>query len=135
MLERRHLSYSSGHQDIRTSGHLDIRTSGHLSMQSMSSRSRSWQDEAKVAVCNLCAVSFGPARWKHHCRLCGTVFCDSCSSYYMELKQIPECEVCPFPKDQWLTDPLRCCMLCKKRVLECYPDGRGGESKTVSDRN
>jgi hypothetical protein len=75
-------------------------------MESMASAKR-WQDEGAVTKCS-CLTPYSSTCWKHHCRLCGTIFCDSCSSYYMPLREIPETELCPYPvATHWLTDPIR----------------------------
>jgi len=29
-------------------------------------------------VCNQCKSSFGVLLWRHHCRICGVIFCDGC---------------------------------------------------------
>ncbi|KAL8293265.1 hypothetical protein RQP46_000959 [Phenoliferia psychrophenolica] len=34
-----------------------------------------WQDDASVARCPICSVSFGLKTRRHHCRLCGRVVC------------------------------------------------------------
>lgn len=39
-----------------------------------------WVDEDLVKLCPSCARSFNLARRKHHCRLCGGVVCDDCST-------------------------------------------------------
>lgn len=39
-----------------------------------------WIDEDNVKLCPNCAKSFNFARRKHHCRLCGGVICNDCST-------------------------------------------------------
>ena len=39
-----------------------------------------WKDSSAVTSCALCKTSFGLLVRRHHCRLCGDVFCHSCSS-------------------------------------------------------
>ncbi|CAI2170885.1 3009_t:CDS:2 [Funneliformis geosporum] len=40
-----------------------------------------WEDDASVTTCPLCGTSFGMiTNRKHHCRLCGRVVCEKCSS-------------------------------------------------------
>uniref|UniRef100_A0A182LZ36 FYVE-type domain-containing protein n=1 Tax=Anopheles culicifacies TaxID=139723 RepID=A0A182LZ36_9DIPT len=40
-----------------------------------------WIDGKLVKLCPTCAKSFGITRRQHHCRVCGSVMCDSCSRY------------------------------------------------------
>ena len=39
----------------------------------------SWQSDAEVSQCTLCASTFKWTRRKHHCRLCGRIVCNACS--------------------------------------------------------
>ena len=39
-----------------------------------------WVADGDAAVCRVCGRSFGPLRRRHHCRACGGVVCDACSS-------------------------------------------------------
>ncbi|XP_033335667.2 hepatocyte growth factor regulated tyrosine kinase substrate [Megalopta genalis] len=55
---------------------------------------------ADANVCHRCRVSFGLILRKHHCRACGQVFCDQCSSKASTLpkfgieKEVRVCEAC-----------------------------------------
>ncbi|XP_066590256.1 rabenosyn-5 [Prorops nasuta] len=40
-----------------------------------------WIDEKDVNLCPSCAKSFHVARRKHHCRLCGSIMCHSCTAF------------------------------------------------------
>ena len=40
-----------------------------------------WIPDERVRACFGCSVAFSFMRRKHHCRLCGRVFCDACTSY------------------------------------------------------
>lgn len=40
-----------------------------------------WLDGATVTRCPSCASSFNLTRRKHHCRLCGSIMCNSCSCF------------------------------------------------------
>lgn len=57
-----------------------------------------WMDDKQVKECSLCQQSFSVTRRKHHCRLCGNVFCQSCSDNKMELasssKPVRVCDTC-----------------------------------------
>eukprot|EP01126_Amoeba_proteus_P029925 TRINITY_DN2956_c0_g2_i2.p1 TRINITY_DN2956_c0_g2~~TRINITY_DN2956_c0_g2_i2.p1 ORF type:complete len:240 (-),score=28.65 TRINITY_DN2956_c0_g2_i2:151-870(-) len=46
----------------------------------------SWEDSSKVTECGLCQSSFNILALKHHCRACGKVFCDDCTSKRMILR-------------------------------------------------
>lgn len=57
-----------------------------------------WMDSKQVKSCTLCEQGFSVTRRKHHCRLCGNVFCQSCSDNKMELasssKPARVCDTC-----------------------------------------
>ena len=57
-----------------------------------------WMDSKQVKQCALCQQSFSVTRRKHHCRLCGNVFCQTCSDNKMELassaKPARVCDTC-----------------------------------------
>jgi hypothetical protein len=38
-------------------------------------------DDEDVSSCNICKCTFNILRRKHHCRMCGRIFCGSCSRY------------------------------------------------------
>lgn len=57
-----------------------------------------WMDSKQVKSCALCQQLFSVTRRKHHCRLCGNVFCQTCSDNKMELasssKPVRVCDTC-----------------------------------------
>lgn len=57
-----------------------------------------WIDDKQVKECYLCRQVFSVTRRKHHCRLCGNVFCQTCSDNKMELasssKPMRVCDTC-----------------------------------------
>lgn len=57
-----------------------------------------WMDSKQVKNCTLCQQGFSVTRRKHHCRLCGNVFCQTCSDNKMELasssKPARVCDTC-----------------------------------------
>lgn len=57
-----------------------------------------WMDSKPVKTCALCLQLFSVTRRKHHCRLCGNVFCQTCSDNKMELasssKPVRVCDTC-----------------------------------------
>lgn len=44
-----------------------------------------WLDGTTVTRCPSCAASFNITRRQHHCRLCGSIMCNSCS-YFLPFK-------------------------------------------------
>lgn len=60
-----------------------------------SRRVSKWVEDSSVAKCYQCGNKFSFMLRKHHCRLCGRVFCYYCSNYYTKLpldilKKIPD---------------------------------------------
>lgn len=57
-----------------------------------------WMDSKQVKECASCQQLFSLTRRKHHCRLCGNVFCQACSDNKMELasssKPARVCDTC-----------------------------------------
>lgn len=55
---------------------------------------------AEGEVCHRCRVAFGVIQRRHHCRACGQVFCQQCSSKVSTLpkfgieKEVRVCEAC-----------------------------------------
>ena len=43
-------------------------------------RGFNWESGDYVDLCRSCQIKFGPTLWKHHCRQCGGVICESCST-------------------------------------------------------
>lgn len=41
-------------------------------------RGFNWEPADYVSSCRFCDSKFGPHLWKHHCRSCGGVFCETC---------------------------------------------------------
>jgi SH3 domain-containing YSC84-like protein 1 len=53
-----------------------------------------WQDDESTMTCTKCRAEFGVTRFKHHCRKCGFIFCDNCTSSRL---LIPAEELVPRP--------------------------------------
>ncbi|KAJ1398777.1 hypothetical protein B484DRAFT_300550, partial [Ochromonadaceae sp. CCMP2298] len=45
-----------------------------------------WMPDRFCKVCYGCEEAFTMYRRRHHCRMCGQIFCNSCSSFYIEGK-------------------------------------------------
>jgi hypothetical protein len=52
-----------------------------------------WERDDEATRCRACDQAFGVFRRKHHCRRCGKIFCDDCSSYRAPLRTRGEVEV------------------------------------------
>jgi len=72
----------------------------HESIQRNRIQSIKWDNSKNVTACNKCYDNFGVFKRKHHCRSCGYVFCDKCSSYNKPCpilgyyKDVRHCEKC-----------------------------------------
>ncbi|KAF5395969.1 hypothetical protein PHET_11391 [Paragonimus heterotremus] len=49
---------------------------------------RYWMTDESCRQCFECACRFTPIRRKHHCRVCGRIFCHQCSNKFIEGHQI-----------------------------------------------
>jgi len=51
-----------------------------------------WEKDSAHATCQQCCISFTLLNRKHHCRYCGRVLCDNCSSY--KIRKLRACKTC-----------------------------------------
>mmetsp|Transcript_9479 Transcript_9479/g.15594 ORF Transcript_9479/g.15594 Transcript_9479/m.15594 type:complete len:329 (-) Transcript_9479:688-1674(-) len=75
----------------------------------------SWEKDEEVLKCNDCYVEFGSLCWRHHCRVCGKIFCDTCSDYYTIIPPEEVSDGCPGGHYQ-ADEPQRCCRSCRDRI-------------------
>lgn len=66
---------------------------------------RFWMPDAKSKECYECTLKFTTFRRKHHCRLCGQIFCSKCCNQVVPGKIIS------------CSDDLKVCTYCSKFVL------------------
>ncbi|KAI4898616.1 hypothetical protein NFI96_006399 [Prochilodus magdalenae] len=59
-----------------------------------------WIPDCASAICMRCSERFNFVHWRHHCRRCGFIVCNSCSKSRAVLRHIS-------------SRPVRVCMLCK----------------------
>jgi len=45
-----------------------------------------WMPDELCKTCYACESQFNPFRRRHHCRLCGQVFCSRCSAFFVEME-------------------------------------------------
>ena len=87
-------------------------TALHCSEMEMSNGS--WEVEGPVTNCRFCDLKFDNLIRKHHCRSCGKVTCDWCSSFYCN---IPDDKLCSdAPSGTMVCNPKRCCSVCSQRI-------------------
>ncbi|KAL1930085.1 hypothetical protein VTP01DRAFT_1239 [Rhizomucor pusillus] len=60
-----------------------------------------WVNDLDVTHCTACDAAFGPLRRRHHCRHCGNIFCNDCSS-----------KSAPLPQLGYGSKPVRVCKNC-----------------------
>ena len=48
-----------------------------------------WMPDKICKVCYNCEDPFTMYRRRHHCRMCGQIFCDRCSNHYIDGSQVP----------------------------------------------
>ncbi|CAI2366397.1 unnamed protein product [Moneuplotes crassus] len=55
-----------------------------------------WEEDEDVTSCSICSTDFWLFQRKHHCRVCGKIFCGSCSRYYVNIsgKKRRACKHC-----------------------------------------
>ena len=104
-------------------------------------RPRFWIDERTTKSCFECGVAFSLVTRKHHCRACGRVFCQKCSSHALPPRDDPEgaperaCDVC-FASHADAAEPRRASTSsAKKRVSARSPRVPDGAlSRVASER-
>ena len=80
-----------------------------------------WQPDSEAASCTKCGAKFTVVRRRHHCRLCGGIFCASCS----------EARATRNFDGVILAKPQRACMDCYAE-LRRKPVGWGSGSASAS---
>ena len=68
-----------------------------------------WMPDKYCKVCYACEEPFTMYRRKHHCRMCGQIFCSNCSSYSIDGSMFNT------------TGLVRACQLCYEQANEKAP--------------
>ena len=82
-----------------------------------------WVPDHEVNVCSQCSDEFSIVKRKHHCRVCGRVFCDACSPFRL---LIPTTKLIANPSSR-VDDPavpLRTCSHCARSLHAVQDDLR-----------
>lgn len=57
-------------------------------LRSLSGKAPTWMPDRDASSCAACQSKFGLlGRGKHHCRLCGQIFCDTCTTNRLSIKE------------------------------------------------
>ncbi|XP_063046489.1 RUN and FYVE domain-containing protein 1 [Engraulis encrasicolus] len=67
-------------------------------------KGHAWLKDDEATQCKQCNKEFSIARRKHHCRNCGDIYCNSCSSNELALPSYPK--------------PVRVCDICHSLLLQ-----------------
>ena len=82
-----------------------------------------WMRDEAVTECYDCKANFGTFRRKHHCRLCGQIFCHRCAGNLVNGKRFGY----PAPED------LRVCDFCLRVTNDFDDDRRDSDAMTSGD--
>ena len=77
-----------------------------------------WMDDDLRSACCRCNTSFSLFLRKHHCRVCGKIFCYYCCGIFLHLE---EEEICKIP-DKLVTEVDINCHEAQRCCLDCYYD-------------
>jgi len=79
-----------------------------------------WIPDECVSRCYSCNVGFGLLVRRHHCRLCGRIFCYTCSNYWIDIPKVIQCNLPESPPIWWAYGKLfggkRMCRDCHHRT-------------------
>lgn len=78
-----------------------------------------WVDDSHASRCNICNEKFRMFLRRHHCRICGNIFCGTCSDNW---HVIPECinhipSATGMKKDIDRNTPVRMCDTCSDKII------------------
>eukprot|EP00002_Diphylleia_rotans_P027542 TRINITY_DN5525_c0_g1_i3.p1 TRINITY_DN5525_c0_g1~~TRINITY_DN5525_c0_g1_i3.p1 ORF type:complete len:1655 (-),score=257.85 TRINITY_DN5525_c0_g1_i3:220-5184(-) len=87
-----------------------------------------WMQDGHCSTCYICQSTFNIFRRRHHCRLCGQIFCSSCTTFMpIELKATE--------KKPTRTRSKRVCTYCHKISQEYYTSKKAEESRSPKSLN
>lgn len=85
-------------EDSQAALHELGRENQSLQMENAKLQGRKWADDSEVGDCHGCQRDFTLTVRKHHCRNCGQIFCNECSSKSASVgnsrKPLRVCESC-----------------------------------------
>ena len=72
-------------------------TAFRFTFGSLTDKDSLWEKNGSSTTCRICLKLFSHARWKHHCRTCGKIVCDSCSPFRQQTGAhvtVRHCNIC-----------------------------------------
>ncbi|KAH9850711.1 hypothetical protein C2E23DRAFT_297085 [Lenzites betulinus] len=84
-----------------------------------------WERDETVSQCRDCSRRFTFLNRRHHCRRCGRIFCDRCSSYRVLLDPSDIVHDPSFPETPVVATQQRVCRGCYEEVTATVPSGLG----------
>jgi hypothetical protein len=86
---KKSFSQTSLNQDMAYSVYIDNRIKEESSddplKHTLPRRSRNWTEDSAVTSCYKCKSEFSMFVRRHHCRMCGKIFCYNCSSFKQDI--------------------------------------------------
>ena len=90
---------------------------GETDVSSLADDRQHWMPDRLCKHCYACDAPFTVFRRRHHCRLCGQVFCNTCSGYFVPANQPPkQPQQQPPPQSSANKTILRTCKMCFEQV-------------------
>jgi len=97
-----------------------VRSRRSTTIKKPASTQRYWVLDNSVSKCSICETTFSFLVRRHHCRSCGKIFCDQCTSTKRPLKNLG------------YNTPVRLCDICAKDIKICTEDQVKYEQTTIS---
>ena len=76
-----------------------------------------WISDDKVDKCHKCDIHFSFINRRHHCRLCGRIFCGYCCNQFAEIPKVLERIT---DQSWWFYESNRLCQTCYSEVEIIY---------------
>lgn len=93
-----------------------------------------WERDDMVSNCNDCRRRFGFLLRRHHCRKCGRIFCDRCSSHRALLDPSVIVRDPVFPESVASSSTQRVCQGCNDEINASLPTRFSGSTSSTMER-
>eukprot|EP00922_Rhytidocystis_sp_ex-Travisia-forbesii_P009000 GHVS01013131.1.p1 GENE.GHVS01013131.1~~GHVS01013131.1.p1 ORF type:complete len:451 (+),score=107.19 GHVS01013131.1:193-1545(+) len=122
-----------------TAGGSSLKETENSKKPSDPDRRAHWVPDEESVRCNLCHFQFTVTRWKHHCRICGQVFCRECSATRMRIpdmgyvEKVRVCDECALVRASSHSQSLQESLQVKEQI-NAHLKQALGERTTMVDR-